>query len=105
MSFDQTSSYNILTYIIIGITLLVFILSLKSNGLKRYCLLSIFAGSLGNVYDRINFSAVPDFIDFHINEFHWFIFNVADIFITAGVIVMIMTEFIDNHNRGLNEKI
>tara|TARA_B100000767_G_scaffold56069_1_gene51616 strand:- start:50 stop:556 length:507 start_codon:yes stop_codon:yes gene_type:complete len=105
MSFDQTSSYNILTYIIIGITLLVFILSLKSNGLKRYGLLSIFAGSLGNVYDRINFSAVPDFIDFHINEFHWFIFNVADIFITAGVIVMIMTEFIDNHNRDLNEKI
>ena len=54
----------------------------------------IFGGALGNLYDRIVFSAVPDFIDIHINNFHWFIFNVADIFITLGVLIMIMTEFI-----------
>jgi len=52
----------------------------------------IFGGSLGNIYDRIRFSAVPDFIDFHINNFHWFIFNVADIFITLGVILLIYLE-------------
>ena len=65
----------------------------NTDGLKKYALLMIFGGALGNFYDRIVFSAVPDFIDLHINNFHWFIFNVADIFITLGVIIMIMTEF------------
>ena len=65
----------------------------NTSGLKRYSLLMILGGALGNLFDRIVFSAVPDFIDFHFNNFHWFIFNVADIFITLGVIIMIMTEF------------
>ena len=69
-----------------------------------YSLLMILGGALGNVYDRIMYNSVPDFIDFHINNFHWFVFNVADIFITVGVIIMIMTEFfnrkkIDNENN------
>ena len=93
MSFDNNHYYNILTGIIIIITLIVLIIGLKNKGLKRYSLLSIFAGSLGNLYDRLFYNAVPDFIDFHINNFHWFIFNVADIFISIGVIIMIMTEF------------
>lgn len=74
----------------------------KNIGLKRYALLSIFAGSIGNIYDRLYYGAVPDFIDFHINDFHWFIFNISDIFITIGVIIMIMTEFLDKKNN--NEK-
>ena len=93
MSFDNNHYYNILTGIIIIITLIVLIIGLKNKGLKRYSLLSIFAGSLGNLYDRLFYNAVPDFIDFHVNDFHWFIFNVADIFISFGVIIMIMTEF------------
>tara|TARA_B100001057_G_scaffold462924_1_gene516386 strand:+ start:255 stop:743 length:489 start_codon:yes stop_codon:yes gene_type:complete len=93
MSFDNNHYYNILTGIIIIITLIVLIIGLKNKGLKRYSLLSIFAGSLGNLYDRLFYNAVPDFIDFHVNNFHWFIFNVADIFISFGVIIMIMTEF------------
>ena len=56
----------------------------------------IFGGAIGNLYDRIFFKAVPDFIDFHIGDFHWFIFNVADIFISLGVILMIIFELIDN---------
>ena len=68
---------------------------LKSRGFKKYSLLMILAGALGNVYDRIIYNAVPDFIDFHIGNFHWFIFNVADIFITLGVIFMIFLEFTD----------
>jgi signal peptidase II len=56
------------------------------------------------LYDRIFFSAVPDFFDFHVGNFHWFIFNVADIFITIGVIFMILIEFIDNNKNKLNEK-
>ena len=68
---------------------------IKSKGFKKYSLLIILAGALGNVYDRIIYNAVPDFIDFHIGNFHWFIFNVADIFITLGVIFMIFIEITD----------
>ncbi len=93
MSFNNDLFYNILSAIILIITIVVLILALKNKGIKRYAFLSIFAGSLGNLYDRFFYFAVPDFIDFHFDGFHWFIFNVADIFITLGVIIMIMTEF------------
>ena len=93
--------YNILTALIVIISIGVLFFSVKYKGLKRYALLFIFGGSLGNLYDRISYSAVPDFIDFHINEFHWFVFNVADIFISIGVIIMIMTEFfVKNINQN-----
>ena len=71
----------------------------QSQGLQKYSLLMILGGALGNVFDRILYKSVPDFIDFHINEFHWFIFNVADIFITIGVICMILTELIASNKR------
>ena len=67
---------------------------LKSYGLKKYSLLMILGGAIGNIYDRIFYRAVPDFIDFHVGNFHWFIFNIADIFITLGVFFMILSEFI-----------
>ena len=93
--------YNILTALIVIISIGVLFFSVKYKGLKRCALLFIFGGSLGNLYDRISYSAVPDFIDFHINEFHWFVFNVADIFISIGVIIMIMTEFfVKNKNQN-----
>ena len=69
---------------------------IKSNDIKTYFLMFILGGSLGNLFDRIYYSAVPDFIDFHINDFHWFIFNVADVFISVGVICLIIAEFIFN---------
>ncbi len=103
-SFDQNHLYNFLTIIISAIILVVFIMIVKSRGLKKYALLMIFGGAIGNLYDRIIFKAVPDFIDFHIGEFHWFIFNVADIFITLGVIFMILFELIFN-NKENNEQI
>ena len=93
-SFNEKYFYNILTFIILIVILIILFMIKNSEGLKKYSLLMIFGGALGNLYDRIVFSAVPDFIDFHINDFHWFIFNVADIFITLGVLIMIMTEFI-----------
>ena len=71
----------------------------KTEGIKKYSLLLILGGALGNVFDRIFTKAVPDFIDFHIGDFHWFIFNVADIFITIGVIFMIIFEFIGNEKK------
>ena len=95
-SFGQNNLYNFLTVIIVGVIFLVFIMMIKAKGVKRYALLMIFAGAIGNVYDRILFKSVPDFIDFHIGEFHWFIFNVADIFITLGVFFMIIFELTSN---------
>ena len=104
MSFDEKSFYNTLTVIIILVSLLILYLSYINKGLQKYALLSIFAGSLGNIYDRLFYNAVPDFIDFHVEDFHWFIFNIADIFITVGVIIMIMTEFFNNNEKKNNEK-
>jgi signal peptidase II len=77
---------------------------LKNKGLKKYSLLMILGGALGNLYDRIFFKAVPDFIDFHIGNFHWFIFNVSDIFISLGVLFLIFLELIDNQKEKINEK-
>ena len=91
-SFDEKMYYNILTVLILIITLVILWMITKTKGLEKFAFLMIFGGSLGNVFDRIFYSSVPDFIDFHINNFHWFIFNVADIFITLGVIFLICLE-------------
>jgi len=93
MTSNDVIFYNILTTIIVLITLLVFWMMLKSENSERYGFLIIFAGSLGNIYDRLYYNAVPDFIDLHVENFYWFIFNVADIFITIGVILLIFKEF------------
>ena len=103
LSFNETHLYNILSLIISIIVVILVIMSFKSHSFKRYSLLMIVGGALGNLHDRIFFNAVPDFIDFHIGNFHWFIFNVSDIFITTGIIFMILTEIIDNNNK--DEKI
>ena len=71
----------------------------KSNGLKKYSLLIVLGGALGNVFDRIIYKAVPDFIDFHVGNFHWFIFNVSDIFISVGVILMVILELFDKSKK------
>ena len=96
LSFNESHLYNILSLLISIIVVILVIMSLKSQGFKRYSLLMIVGGALGNLHDRIYFNAVPDFIDFHVGNFHWFIFNVSDIFITLGVISMIVLELVDN---------
>ena len=104
-SFDQHYLYNFLTLIILIVVLIVIIMIIKNKGLKKFSLLMIFGGATGNLYDRIFFRAVPDFIDFHIGEFHWFVFNLADIFISIGVIFMILIELIDNNKTNNDKKI
>ena len=94
--FEQNSVYNFITILIIVINLVILIMIIKSNDIKAYFLMLILGGSSGNLFDRMYYSAVPDFIDFHINDFHWFIFNVADVFISVGVICLIIVEFIFN---------
>jgi len=103
LSFNEVFIYNIVTLIIVVITAVVLVMIVKNVGIKRNSLLLVFGGSLGNLFDRIYYSAVPDFIDFHINNFHWFIFNVADIFITLGIICLIFAEIFNNNNKN-NEK-
>ena len=99
-SFGDKTLYNFLTILIFIIILVIIFMTIKSEGLKKYSLLMILGGALGNIFDRTFYKAVPDFIDFHIEEFHWFIFNVADIFITLGVIFMIFLEFTDNKKKA-----
>ena len=102
LSFSESYLYNIISLIIAIIIIVLVIMSLKSQGFKRYSLLMIVGGALGNLHDRFFFNAVPDFIDFHIDEFHWFVFNVADIFISLGVIFMILIELIGNNKNNEN---
>ena len=104
-SFDQSDLYNFLTIIIFIVIFFIFIMIIKNKGFKRYALIMIFGGAIGNLFDRIFFKAVPDFIDFHIGQFHWFVFNLADIFITIGVIFMILLELIGNNKKNDYEKI
>ncbi len=103
-SFYEENLYNMLTILIFLIIFFILFLILKSKGFKKISLLMIFAGALGNVFDRIFYKAVPDFIDFHVGNFHWFVFNVADVFITLGVIFMIFFEFTDN-NKIKNDQV
>jgi signal peptidase II len=102
-SFDESFIYNAVTLTIILINIMILTMIIKNEGFKKYSLLVVLGGSLGNLFDRIYYSAVPDFIDLHINQFHWFIFNVADIFITIGVICLIYAEIF--FNKGKYDKI
>ena len=103
LSFSETYFYNLISTIIAIIIFILFLMIIRSKGLKKLLLISILGGAIGNFYDRMVYKAVPDFIDFHINDFHWFIFNIADIFISIGVFFMILYEIIDN-NSEKNEK-
>ena len=103
LSMNESIVYNIIT-LIIGIIIVVILFMLwRNDNIQRYFLVLIVGGALGNLYDRLTYKAVPDFIDLHFNGFHWFIFNVADIFITVGVLCLILVELFYN-NKIINEK-
>ena len=92
-SFSNPSTYQIMTLFIVLVILILIFYMLKSNIVnEKIGFILIIGGAIGNLFDRIFYSAVPDFIDIHINNFHWFIFNIADIFITIGVICLIYDE-------------
>ena len=98
-SFDESFIYNLITFIILTIAIVILVMITRSAGFKKNSLLLVFGGSLGNLFDRIYYSAVPDFIDIHINDFHWFVFNAADIFITIGIICLILDEIFINNKK------
>ncbi len=96
LDFANDVFYNIISSLIIIISLIILYLTFKNKNFIGYFFAMILGGSLGNLFDRIAFSAVPDFIDLHIGNYHWFIFNVADIFISLGVICLILVELFYN---------
>ena len=104
LSFEKQFLYNLITLIIILVNLVILYLGIKSNNFKGFLFFIILGGSLGNLFDRLYYSAVPDFIDINYNGFHWFIFNVADIFISVGILCLIFVELLFNKKENLNEK-
>ena len=101
VSLESSIFYHILTLIIFFINIFLIYLLFKSKSMPHYLIASIVGGALGNLFDRIYYYAVPDFIDIHVGNFHWFIFNVADIFITLGIIGLILNELL---RKGTNFK-
>ena len=102
VSLEANNYYHMLTGFILIINLVLIYFLLKERGINAYLLALVIGGSLGNLVDRIYYFAVPDFIDIHIGNFHWFIFNVADIFITVGIISFIFTELLKKGKISTN---
>jgi signal peptidase II len=98
-SFEEDFYYNLITLIIIFVVILVIYLAKNANKLDRYLYSMIIGGASGNLLDRLLYRSVPDFIDLHYNNFHWFIFNVADIFITIGIISLIFSDILKNKKK------
>tara|TARA_B100000029_G_scaffold55451_1_gene50288 strand:- start:2772 stop:3242 length:471 start_codon:yes stop_codon:yes gene_type:complete len=92
--------YHIITTIILLINFVLIFFLFKAKGIYVYLFALIVGGSLGNLFDRIYYYAVPDFIDFHLGNFHWFIFNVADIFITLGIIGLMSVELLKKEKNS-----
>ena len=101
-SFGSSNIYQIITLIIILVIFVLIIYMLKSENFnEKFAFILIIGGAFGNLFDRLYYKAVPDFIDFHVGNFHWFIFNVADIFITSGVVLLIIKElWIKNYENN-----
>jgi|TARA_B110000438_G_C15707089_1_gene603653 signal peptidase II len=97
-SLEADFVYHALTVVIAAINLMLIIILFKSKGIYEYLVAIVLGGSLGNLFDRMYYFAVPDFIDLHIGNFHWFIFNIADIFITLGIIGLIAKELTKKKN-------
>tara|TARA_B100000900_G_scaffold414310_1_gene440620 strand:+ start:2266 stop:2754 length:489 start_codon:yes stop_codon:yes gene_type:complete len=101
---DQNFAYNLITILIILVNLIIIYLLLSSDNIQKFFFSMILGGSFGNLFDRFYYSAVPDFIDFNYNNFHWFVFNVADIFISLGIICLIFVELFYDKEGSKNEK-
>ena len=103
-SMEANVYYHILTSIIVIVNIGLIFFLMKSKAIYSYFIALIIGGSLGNLFDRIYYYAVPDFIDLHLGHYHWFIFNIADIFITVGIIGFMFTEFLKKEKNLHNDK-
>ena len=100
LSFEQSEIYNLMTTLIVFVNLFIVYLIIKSKDKSVFYFLIVLGGSLGNLFDRIYYSAVPDFIDISYKGYHWFIFNVADIFISLGIICLIFAELLNYKKKN-----
>ena len=103
LSSNNAFFYNVITIIILTINLIIVYLISKSDKIRSILFLIVLGGSFGNLFDRFYYSAVPDFIDLNYKGFHWFIFNIADIFISVGLICLILIEVL-NYKKNFYEK-
>ena len=94
LSFDATTAYHLISALILLIIIYLIYLMVKSDIAGKLIFALVIGGATGNLFDRLTYFAVPDFIDFHIKNFHWFTFNVADIFISLGIFLIILKEFL-----------
>ena len=101
MSFENNFFYNLFSFFIFCVIIFLIILTIKAQKFEKISFSMIIGGALGNFYDRIQYKAVPDFIDFHYNNFHWFTFNVADVFISVGVMLLIFYEFTKKKEKNV----
>jgi signal peptidase II len=97
LSQNANMYYHLISLLILSVIIFLIYLMIKAEYLEKILFSLILGGALGNFYDRIIYYAVPDFIDFHINDFHWFTFNIADIFITVGIILILFKELISKN--------
>ncbi len=93
MSTESDLIYNSITFLIAIVLLFLIFFLIISDIIDKTIYTIIIGGALGNFYDRLIFRAVPDFIDIHYKNFHWFTFNVADIFISLGIFFFIIRSF------------
>ena len=100
-SMETSAYYHMLTLLILFVNIALIFILVRSKGIYSYLIAIVIAGSLGNLLDRMYYYAVPDFIDFHIKGFHWFVFNIADIFITLGIICLIFDEIFINNKKNV----
>ena len=99
LSFNASLIYHLISALILLIIIYLIYLMVKSDKFEKIIFSLIIGGALGNLYDRLNYYAVPDFIDFHIGNFHWFTFNFADIFISVGIIMIILKQLLQSEQK------
>jgi signal peptidase II len=93
LQIESNIFYSTVSIIITAINLiLIYWMITTSNYLESIFISIILGGSLGNLFDRFYYNSVPDFIDLQYKSFHWFTFNIADIFITIGIIGLIIID-------------
>jgi len=100
LNLEANLAYHLISLLIFAVIMIIFVFMIKSEKYESFYFSLILGGASGNFYDRITYFSVPDFIDFHINNYHWFTFNVADIFISVGIILIIIKEIVLKNEKN-----
>ena len=99
LNMEANFLYHLISLLILIIIFFVIFIIIKSSNIEKFFYSMILGGAFGNFYDRVSYYAVPDFIDIHYNNFHWFTFNIADIFVSVGIILILTRELIKTNEE------